>query len=129
MKIALILSIIIIIVMTIFNILLYRKKKDIKIGLLIGLLTCIISLMVLYFPLIKNDNLDIKLWLDLIYAKRCVTLSQDFNILSKMDLNTLVGQIYFVLMNLLFIVTPLLTAGFILSFIEIIVGVLMILML
>lgn len=122
MKIALILSIIIIILSLIINIIMYKKKKDIKITLLISLFTCIIALMIMYFPLSKNANLDIKLWLTLIFAKRCVTLSQDFNILSKIDLSSLVGQIYFILMNILFIITPALTAGFILSFIEKIVG-------
>ena len=95
-----------------------RKKNNVKFNLFTAIATGIISVAILVFPLLEYENVYIKALASFIYATKCIGLGQNLDILSNISLETINDYMYFILLNILFIILPLLTVGFILSFIE-----------
>ena len=95
-----------------------RKKNNVKLNLFTAIATGIISVAILVFPLLEYENVYIKALASFIYATKCIGLGQNLDVLSSITLETINDYLYFILLNILFIILPLLTVGFILSFIE-----------
>lgn len=96
----------------------FKKRKNVKANLFIAIATCVIIVAVLVYPLLEYNNVFIKCFAAFIYGIRCMGMGQDLNFLSKVDLATVKGEIYFASMFILFIILPLLTATFVLTFLE-----------
>ena len=98
---------------------LYFRKKQIKNNMFLLLLTGVIAITILVYPL-NNDYKIIytRILASFFYALKCAGMGQNLGILSGINMNTTNGYIYFIFINLLFIIMPVITVGFILSFIE-----------
>ena len=118
MKISFTLCFIIIGLAIICYLLFFKKKKSLKVNILFAFSTCVIMIAILVFPLLEYNNLYVKAFASFIYALRCSGMGQDLKVLSKIDLTTSIGYCYFVLMNILFLLAPLLTASFIITYLE-----------
>lgn len=96
-----------------------RKKRNIKNSMFIALLTGVIAITFLVYPLEEEyENIFTRIMASFIYAMRCAGMGQDLQLLSKIDMNVKNGYIYFIFMNILFVIMPIITAGVILSFLE-----------
>ena len=118
MKLAFILSIVIWIIAIIVYFLFFRKKKNIKLNIITAFIACIISIMILVFPFLEYNKLDLKILMSFISAIKCAVMDQDIDFLANINLNTLLGHLYFILVNILFLITPTLTVSFIVSYLE-----------
>ena len=118
MKISLIISLFIIILSITINIILFENKKEIKSKLLIFFVVGIISIAILIYPLLEYSNTYLKALASFMYSLKCIGMVQDLNILTKIDLNTTMGYIYFIYINILFLVVPSLTVGVIITYLE-----------
>ena len=113
------LSIIVILLGIITYILFIRKKKNIKYNIFLALLISILALTFLIFPLEDNyNNVFTRILASFFYAIKCAGMGEDLDILSKIDISNSFGLMYFTLINFLFIIMPLMTVGFITTFIE-----------
>lgn len=95
-----------------------NKKKNVKANLFLAIAIGIISIAILVFPLLEYENVYTKAFASFIYGTKCIGMGENLEVLSKIDLTKTNGYIYFIFLNILFIAMPLLTAGFILSFLE-----------
>ena len=119
MKITFVLACITIIVGLIVYMIFYKKKKNMKKDISFALFIGIIAITVLIYPLQQDyKNTFVRIFASFIYALRCSGMGQNLQLLSKIDLSTVSGSVYFVLINTLFVIMPILTISFILSFIE-----------
>ena len=118
MKLALILSLIVWIIAILVYLLFFKKKKNLKINIITAFLACIISIMILVFPFLEYDKLDLKILMSFIIAIKCAVMNQDIDFLSNINLNTWLGHLYFILVNVLFLITPALTVSFVISYLE-----------
>ncbi len=118
MKVSFIISLIIILLITIIYFLFLRKKKSIKTNIFVAIITCIIAISILIFPLLDYDNLYTRSFASFVYATKCIGMGQNLDILSRINLETTFGYLYFILINFLFLILPSLTVGFILSYLE-----------
>ena len=116
MKISLILSLIIII--TGITYLLLRRKNGLKTNIAIGVITCIISIGILVFPLLKYTNVFVHALASFIYGFKSMGMGQDLSVLSSIELNSMMGYCYLILLIILFLLTPALTASFIVAYLE-----------
>ena len=94
--------------------------RSIKKNIFLVLLTGIISAMTfLVYPLQQEyENIFTRIMASFIYAFKCAGMGQNLQILSRIDMKSINGQIYFTLMNLLFVLMPIITASFVLTFVE-----------
>ena len=118
MKFSLILSIITIIIALILYKFIFKKKNDIKINILVAFITSIISIMILIFPLLEYKNILLKALISFIYGIKSIALSQDVSLLSKIKYETSFGFLYFIYISILFLITPALSVGVILIYLE-----------
>ena len=118
MKTYFILGIIVIIIGIICYCIINKKNKSIKNNISIILFTGIITVTILIFPLMDYKNIFTKLMASFFYAIRCAGMGEDLKILSQIDMTTRVGELYFILLNILFVTMPVVAVGFILSYIE-----------
>lgn len=118
MKTYFILGIIVIIIGIICYYIINKKNKSIKNNISIILFTGIITVTILIFPLMDYKNIFTKLMASFFYAIRCAGMGEDLKILSQIDMTTRVGELYFILLNILFVIMPVVAVGFILSYIE-----------
>ena len=97
----------------------YRKKKNIKKNIFIALFTGVIAITFLVYPLQQDyENVFTRILASFVYALRCAGMGQNLQLLSRIDMNVTNGYVYFIFMNSLFLIMPIITAGFILSFLE-----------
>ena len=122
MEISFILGVISIILIISIYLLLFPKKKSLKKNIFIAFGACIFSIAVLVFPLLEYDNTYVKSFASFIYAMKCAGMGQDLSVLSKINLETTNGYLHFIVMNILFLAAPILTASFILAYLEKIVA-------
>lgn len=118
MKLAFILCLIVWIIAIIIYFLFLREKKNLKIFIINAFIACIISNMILIFPFLEYDKLDLKILMSFISSIKCAVMDQDIDFLSNVNLNSLLGHVYFVAVNILFLITPALTVSFIISYLE-----------
>jgi len=119
MKTNFVLAIITIIVGIFIHITILKKKKNFKNNIFIALLIGVISMTILIYPLEQEyTNAYTRLLASFFYAIKCAGMGQDLDILSTIDMNGIAGYFYFIFINILFIIMPILTVGFILSFLE-----------
>lgn len=118
MKISFICSLIIIILSILIYLLFFKKKRSLKTNIFLAFITCIICITILVFPLMEYTNIYVKSFASFIYATNCIRMGQNLSILSKISLDTAFGYIYFILINILFLATPSLTIGIILTYLE-----------
>ena len=119
MKITFALAFITIITGLIIYFICFKKKKNIKSNMFIALQTGIIAIAFLVYPLEKEyENIFIRVLASYSYAIRCAGMGQNLQLLSRIDVTTTNGNIYFIFMNTLFLIMPIITAGFILTFLE-----------
>lgn len=119
MKITFALACITIIVGLIIYFIFFRKKKNIKYNIFIALLTGVIAMTFLVYPLEQEyENVFTRILASLFYAIQCTGTGQDLELLSKIDMNVTNGYIYFIFINALFLIMPLITVSFILTFLE-----------
>ena len=118
MKIAFILCLIVWIIAIIIYFLLLREKKNLKLNIITAFIACTISNMILIFPFLEYDKLDLKLLMSFISSIKCAVMDQDIDFLSNINLNSLLGHAYFITVNILFLITPALTVSFIVSYLE-----------
>ena len=119
MKITFALAFITIIIGLITYFIFFRKKKNIKSNMFIALQTGIIAIALLVYPLEREyENIFIRILASYSYAIRCAGMGQNLQLLSRIDVSTTNGNLYFIFMNTLFLIMPIITAGFILTFLE-----------
>jgi hypothetical protein len=118
MKLAFILCLIVWIIAIIIYFLFLREKKNLKLNIITAFIACIISNMILIFPFLEYDKLDLKILMSFISSIKCAVMDQDIDFLSNVNLNSLLGHVYFVAVNILFLITPALTVSFIISYLE-----------
>ncbi len=119
MKITFALACITIIVGFIIYFIFFRTKKNLKSNIFIALLTGVIAITILVYPLEKDyEVVYTRILASFFYALQCAGMGQNLGILSGINMNTTNGYIYFIFINVLFIIMPIITVGFILSFIE-----------
>lgn len=96
----------------------FRMKKGLKSIIIFAFIVCLIATSILVYPLLKYDNSFTRGFASFIYSTKCISLSQDLDVLSNISLESLFGYIYFGLINIFFIAVPGLTAGIIVSFVD-----------
>ncbi len=96
----------------------FRMKKGIKTVIIYAFIICLVAISILVYPLLDYDNSFTRAFASFIYATKCISLSQDLNVLSYIHLNNLFGYVYFALINFFFITLPCLSVGIIVSFVE-----------
>ena len=119
MKITFALAFITIIVGLIIYFISFRKKKNLKSNMFLALQIGIIAIAILVYPLEKEyENIFVRILASYSYGLRCAGVGQNLQMLSRIDTSTVNGDIYFTFMSILFLIMPIVTAGFILTFLE-----------
>lgn len=104
---------------TIFSIFAYiNSKNNVKFKIFLVIVSCIVSLTILVFPLLEDNNLFIKWINSFFYALQCVGINQDFSIISNIDIVDIFTVMYIVFIYIIFLTLPLLTASIILIFLS-----------
>ena len=116
MKISFIFSLIIIISAIVY--LLLRGKSSLKSNIIIGFITCIISISILMFPLLEYTNNFIRGLASFIYAIKSIVMEQDLSILARINPSSMIEYFYLILLIILFLLTPALTVSFIVAYFE-----------
>lgn len=96
----------------------FRMKKGLKSTIIFAFIVCLIGISILVYPLLKYDNSFTRGFASFIYATKCISLSQDLDILSNISLASMFGYIYYALIIIFYIALPGLTAGIIVSFVD-----------
>ena len=87
-----------------------------KLAFILCLIVWIIAITVYLIFFRKKKNL--KILISFISSIKCAVMDQDIDFLSNVNLNSLLGHVYFVAVNILFLITPALTVSFIISYLE-----------
>lgn len=96
----------------------FRMKKGLKSIIVFAFIVCLIGISILVYPLLKYDNNFTRGFASFIYATKCISLSQDLDILSNISLVSLFEYIYYGLIIIFYIALPGLTVGIIVSFVD-----------
>lgn len=107
---------IIAIIAIIITIFFMKSKKYGKNKIIIALIGMTLALTILVFPLYGDNNFVSQIVFSILYAAQVIFLNQDFELINAIETNTLVNEIYIVLIYLLFLLEPLTTATAILAF-------------
>ncbi len=118
MKISFVLSLIIIIISFIVYLFILKRKNNIKANIFIVYATCITSIIILVFPLLECNNIYLQTFMSFVYGIKSIALTQDLSVLSRINSQELFGYLYLIFMSILFLITPALTVGFILIYLE-----------
>jgi len=119
MKITFVLASITVFIGIILYFVFFRKKKNIKNNTFIALFIGMIAMTFLVYPLEQEyENIFTRILASYVYALRCAGMGQNLQLLSRIDMTTRNGQLYFIFMNTLFVIMPIMTVGFILTFLE-----------
>lgn len=118
MKIPFILSLIVISFGIALYLLVFNKKKNVKLNIFWAVVICIIAITILAYPLMEYANPYTRAFSAFIYATKCIGMGQNLDVLSKISLTTPLGYLYFILINFLFLALPALTLSFVVTFIE-----------
>lgn len=116
MKISFIFSLIVIAISIMY--LLFRRKNNLKTNIVVGFITCIISISFLVFPLLDYTNVFIRGLASFIYAIKSIVMEQDLGVLARINLSSMMEYFYLILLIILFLLTPALTVSFIVSYLE-----------
>ena len=92
----------------------FKYKENAKTKIVIMIISSIVSLSILVFPLIEQENVVFKVMNSFFYAIQSIGINQDLSLISSIDLHTLQGIVYSFYMYLLFLALPVLTASVIL---------------
>lgn len=106
-----------IIIATTFTIM-FRKKRDLKTRILMAIFGTSISIFVLIFPLLDDKNIAVRTLNAIYFALKSIWMNQDTGILETLNLSNLNEISYFIVINALFILMPILTTGAILAFLS-----------
>ena len=97
----------------------FKNKKTLKKNILLALVTGVFAIAFLIYPIqTEYENVFTRVMASFIYALKCAGLGQNLQILSRIDLSETNGMLYFILLNSLFIMMPVITGSFILTFVE-----------
>ena len=97
----------------------FKNKKTLKTNILLALVTGVFSIAFLVYPIqTEYENVFTRVMASFIYALKCAGLGQNLQILSRINLSGTNGMLYFILLNSLFILMPIITGSFILTFVE-----------
>ena len=106
------------VVITIIGCTLLKKCKiDAKYRFLLIMGIGLLSLGILVFPLLDFKDNAIKLTNALYYALKSITLNEDIEVLSEINLHSAFGWIYFIWINLFLIALPFFTVSTLIAFI------------
>lgn len=106
------------VVITIIGCTLLKKCKiDAKYRFLLIMGIGLLSLGILVFPLLDFKDNSIKLTNAIYYALKSITLNEDINVLSKINLHSVFGCIYFIWINVFLIALPFFTVSTLIAFI------------
>ena len=106
------------VVITIIGCTLLKKCKiDAKYRFLLIMGIGLLSLGILVFPLLDFKDNSIKLINAFYYALKSITLNEDINVLSKINLHSVFGCIYFTWINVFLIALPFFTVSTLIAFI------------
>ena len=106
------------VVITIIGCTLLKKCKiDAKYRFLLIMGIGLLSLGILVFPLLDFKDNAIKLTNAFYYALKSITLNEDINVLSKINLHSVFGCIYFIWINVFLIALPFFTVSTLIAFI------------
>lgn len=106
------------VVITIIGCTLLKKCKiDAKYRFLLIMGIGLLSLGILVFPLLDFKDNSIKLINAFYYALKSITLNEDINVLSKINLHSVFGCIYFIWINVFLIALPFFTVSTLIAFI------------
>lgn len=96
----------------------FGKKRDIKTRILIAILGTAFGILILIFPLLKDENIVVRTLNAIYFALKSIWMNQDTSILEILDLSNVYEVVYFIVINALFILMPILTTGAILAFLS-----------
>lgn len=106
------------VVITIIGCTLLKKCKiDAKYRFLLIMGIGLLSLGILVFPLLDFKDNAIKLTNAFYYALKSITLNEEINVLSKINLHSVFGCIYFIWINVFLIALPFFTVSTLIAFI------------
>ena len=118
MKLAFILCVLVIGMAITSGLLYFKKKENTKLSIFLAVVTCLISITILAVPLMEYENAYTKLFAAFIYATKCIGFGQNLEVLSKIPLNSMLGYLYFILINFLFLALPSLSLSFVITYLE-----------
>ena len=97
---------------------LFRKNKlKHTVGVLLAF--CVVAMCFLVYPLMNGyHNVFLRILASFVYATRCIRMGQSLDLLSSLNLSNIYGLLSFLLMGFLFVLMPILTASFIISFLD-----------
>ena len=106
------------VIITIIGFTLLKKCKiDAKYRFLVIMGIGLLCLGILVFPLLDFKDNAIKLTNALYYALKSITLNEDIEVLSEINLHSAFGWIYFIWINLFLIALPFFTVSTLIAFI------------
>ena len=113
-----IITLILSVIITIIGFTLLKKCKiDAKYRFLVIMGIGLLCLGILVFPLLDFKDNAIKLTNALYYALKSITLNEDIEVLSEINLHSAFGWIYFIWINLFLIALPFFTVSTLIAFI------------
>ena len=113
-----IITLILSVIITIIGFTLLKKCKiDAKYRFLVIMGIGFLCLGILVFPLLDFKDNAIKLTNALYYALKSITLNEDIEVLSEINLHSAFGWIYFIWINLFLIALPFFTVSTLIAFI------------
>lgn len=106
-------------IVTVVSIFIYLNiKNNIKLKILSTIIGGIVSLAILVFPLLNEENIILNGINSFFYSLQSIGINQDLSIISSINLNSVLGISYIVYIYLIFLALPLLTASVILIFLS-----------
>ena len=118
MKLAFILCVLVIGVAITSGLFYFRKKENTKLSIFLAVVTCLVSITILAVPLMEYDNPYTRIFAAFIYATKCIGFGQNLGVLSQIPLNSMLGYLYFILINILFLALPSLSLSFVITYLE-----------
>lgn len=95
-----------------------KKMRSFKKNIFLILQTGIVAITFLIYPLQQEyENVFTRIMASFIYACKCAGMGENLQLLSRIDISSINGQFYYVLLYLLIVAMPIITASFILSFV------------
>lgn len=96
----------------------FKKQRDLKTRILIAIFGTTLGILFLVFPLLKDENIAVRIINAIYFALKSIWMNQDTSILEILELSNFYEAVYFIVINVLFILMPILTTGAILAFLS-----------
>lgn len=96
---------------------LYKREIETSNLILNILFVSIISIMILVFPILEYSNIGVRILNTIYFGLKSIWMNQDISVVEKLLSRSFFHTCYYGILQILFIMMPVLTAGFLLTFI------------